>query len=228
MNTSSSNKALAGLTAAALITVPILFSAGFSFLSARFDYPQILKHSPDEILRRFDAHHAALLPGWYALLLAGVLFIPLSTLTADRYASPRMASTARAFGIAAGLMQAAGLARWVFLVPTLAARYVATTDAAEQLALRTVFQAFHAYAGNGLGEHLGYLFTGLWTLLIAYGLRKSSKGFAITGFLSALAILVGLLDPLGFAATGAINALGYVAWSVWLIALGIKTARSKA
>ncbi|MGC4044423.1 MAG: DUF4386 family protein [Armatimonas sp.] len=167
-------------------------------------------------------------PAGIRWLLAGVLFIPLSTLVADRYAPARLASTARAFGIAAGLMQAAGLARWVFLVPALAARYVETQDVGEQLALRTVFQAFHSYAGNGLGEHLGYLFTGLWTILIALGLRKTSKGFAIAGFISAVAILVGLLDPLGLAATGAINALGYVAWSVWLIVLGIKTARSKS
>lgn len=214
------------LTAGVLIAVPVLFSAGYSFLSARFDYPLILKHSSDEILRRFDAHHAALLPGWYTLFLAAGLFIPLSTLVADRYAPHALANLTRSFGLAAGIVQAAGLARWVFLVPSLAARYVATTDPGEKVALRTVFEAFHHYAGNGLGEHLGYLFTGLWSLLIALGLWQKSRTLAIVGALSALAIFAGLLEPLGLSGVGAINALGYVAWSLWLIVLGIKTARS--
>ena len=30
-----------------------------------------------------------------------------------------------------------------------------------------VFEAFHHYAGMGVGEHLGYLSTSLWTLLVA-------------------------------------------------------------
>jgi Domain of unknown function (DUF4386) len=214
------------LTAGVLIAVPVLFSAGYSLLSARFDYPLILKHSSDEILRRFEAHSAALLPGWYTLFLAAALFIPLSTLVADRYAPRSLASLARSFGLAAGVVQAAGLARWVFLVPSLAARYVATTDPAEQVALRTVFEAFHHYAGNGLGEHLGYLFTGLWSLLIARGLWERSRILSVVGALSALAIFAGLLEPLGLQGVGAVNALGYVAWSLWLIALGIKTARS--
>jgi hypothetical protein len=30
-----------------------------------------------------------------------------------------------------------------------------------------VFEAFHRYAGMAVGEHLGYLSTSVWTVLVA-------------------------------------------------------------
>ena len=29
-----------------------------------------------------------------------------------------------------------------------------------------VFETLHRYAGVGIGEHLGYLLTGVWTILV--------------------------------------------------------------
>jgi hypothetical protein len=34
-------------------------------------------------------------------------------------------------------------------------------------------------------------------------------------------LLVVLLEPAGWRPAGAINAIGYLAWSMWLVALGI-------
>ena len=46
---------LDAVTALFLIVVPILFNVAFFELGRAFDYPDILRREPDEILRRFDA-----------------------------------------------------------------------------------------------------------------------------------------------------------------------------
>ena len=43
------------VTAALLIAVPIAFNLAFFELGRAFDYPNILRKEPDEILRRFAA-----------------------------------------------------------------------------------------------------------------------------------------------------------------------------
>ena len=37
-----------------------------------------------------------------------------------------------------------------------------------------VFRAFHEYLGIGVGEHLGYLFTGIWSVLIGIGVIQAT------------------------------------------------------
>ena len=73
-------------------------------------------------------------------------------------------------GATAAIVQGLGLVRWPFAVPELARRYVAAPDGPEGDATRqtveVVFATLHRLLGVGIGEHLGYLFTGLWTLLV--------------------------------------------------------------
>jgi hypothetical protein len=87
-----------------------------------------------------------------------------------------------------------------------------------------VFQAFHRFAGMAVGEHLGYLCTSVWTALIALALAQSSQfspwlGWA--GFLPAIGIFIGLFEEAGFKPAAAINAISYILWSIWLIAVGV-------
>jgi hypothetical protein len=41
------------------------------------------------------------------------------------------------------------------------------------------------------------------------------------GIVSAVGILAGMLEPAGWKPAGAINAISYIVWSLWLIATGI-------
>jgi hypothetical protein len=76
-------------------------------------------------------------------------------------------------GTGAALVQTLGLVRWPFVVPELARRHVAvdnaeTTDAAAtRRTIEAVFAMLHRLLSVGIGEHLGYVLTGLWTLLVA-------------------------------------------------------------
>jgi hypothetical protein len=212
------------LTGALLIALPVLFNVAFFTLQRRFEYPDILRKPTGYILRRFSAGGPRLIGTWYAFMLSAVLFVPAALLlgqTTPASASPIMAIAAPV-GVLAGLLQFLGLARWPFLVPQLARAYAdPETSQATRDAIDVVFQAFNHYAGGAIGEHLGYFFTGAWTLLISLALLSASPWLAVVGLASTIGIWSGLLESAGFKAAGAINAISYIVWSLWLIALGI-------
>jgi len=232
----TSDRRVRRLTAALLIAVPVLFNVCFLLLQTTFGYPEILRQPADEILRRFTAGGPALIALWYAFALPPVLFLPAAVLLRRTLAQDAPGSVwlelATPLAVAACLVQTLGLLRWTFLVPALARTYLdPATDAATRAAALAVFQAFHQYAGVAAGEHLGYLFTAAWTATIALAMRSGPAfrpWLSWLGLVAAAGILVGLLEPAGFAAAGAVNALGYVLWSLWLIAAGVALLRNKA
>ncbi len=114
-------------------------------------------------------------------MLTAALFVPLAVLVHKvlaREDTPYMA-VATAFGVVGGVVQFLGLVRWPFLVPYLADTYLdpASSEAIrESVAIR--FQAFNYYAGVGVGENLGYLFTSLWTVLVSLAMFGSALPFS--------------------------------------------------
>jgi Domain of unknown function (DUF4386) len=120
-----------------------------------------------------------------------------------------------------------GLVRWSFLVPYLADTYLAPASSeATREALAVVFQAFNQYAGVAVGENLGYLFTGLWSVLVALAMFRSPlplrRWLGLLGMVSAASILlVGTLEPAGFEPAANVVVVGYILWSIWLALFGI-------
>jgi len=223
------------VTAVLLIAVPLAFNLAFFELGRAFDYPDILRREPDEILRRFAAGGSGLILRWQALLVSALLMLPLAVLLAIVLdASPALTALSIVFGAVAALVQGLGLVRWPFAVPELARRYVAAPDGpkgdAARDAVEVVFATLHRLLGVGIGEHLGYLFTGLWTLLVAGSILSTAVLPAWLGFVGlpiGVALLVGTLEFVGpnerdgWSLAGTIVPIAYIAWSVWLIALGV-------
>ena len=93
-----------------------------------------------------------------------------------------------------------------------------------------MFESFNRYLGVGVGESLGYLLTGAWTVLVGVAMLQSST---FDGWLAWPGIVIGLLLVLGslelvgpFEATGwpvagMLVPIAYIAWSLWLIATGL-------
>ena len=167
------------VTAALLIAVPIAFNLAFFELSRAFDYPNILRKEPDEILRRFAKGGSGLLLRWQALLVSALAMLPLAVLLAVVLgASTALTDLSIVVGAGAALVQGLGLVRWPVAVPELARRYVAAPVGSDGDATRrtieVVFATLHRLFGVGIGEHLGYLFTGLWTLLVAGSILSTS------------------------------------------------------
>jgi hypothetical protein len=223
------------ITAILLIAVPIAFNLAFFELSRAFDYPNILRKEPDEILRRFAAGGSGLILRWEALLVSALLMLPLAALLAVVLgASPTLAVLSVVVGAAAALVQGLGLVRWPFAVPELARRYVAAPDGPEgdptRQTVEVLFATLHRLLGVGIGEHLGYLFTGLWTLLVAASIVSTvvlPAWLGIVGLPIGVALLIGTLEfvgpnePDGWPLAGTIVPIAYIAWSLWLVLIGV-------
>jgi uncharacterized protein DUF4386 len=218
----------------ALIVVPLAFNAAFLELGRAFNYPNILREPPDLILRRFAAGGPSLLLRWQALLFSALLMLPMVALLAVALAAPpALAMLALVIGTAAGLVQAIGLTRWPFAVPELARRYVAAEGedaAATRRTIEEIFASLHRLLGVGIGEHLGYLLTGAWTVVVAISALSGATVAPWLGWIGipigvALVIgsaeFVGSNEARGWPLAARIVPIAYVAWSLWLIGLGI-------
>jgi len=216
------------LTGGLLVAIPVAFTAIFVALGAVFDYPDILGAPTDEVLGRFAAGGDGLVALWYGFMLTAVGFVPIAVLL------PRvlglggaLAATSVVFGVLAGaaVRRARPLA-----VPRPLPRRDLPRPAGEprcSRGRRRHLPGFQSVRGGAIGEHLGYLFTAVWTLLLAAGLHRVLRRpwLAALGAVSGLGIAVGMLEPLGVEAAGLINAVAYSAWALWLVILGVLVLR---
>lgn len=215
------------LTGFVLIALPVAFNVVFFLLGREFEYPDILRKPTAEILTRFQAGGKRLIALWYAFALTALLAIPMALLMQTVFAAdfPTLAAVSAIIGTLSGLVQALGLFRWSLLVPVLVQQYHApTTTATGREAVAVVFNAFHQYVGVVVGEHLGYIFTGSWTILISlmmFGTPTFGAVMGGVGIAAAIGLMIGLLEPAGWKPAGAINAISYILWSLWLIAAGL-------
>jgi Domain of unknown function (DUF4386) len=218
---------------ALLIILPLAFNLFFFLLGRRFDYPNILRSPTDEVLSRFTAGGVSLKLLWYGFMLTAVLLAPLAVLLGQVLGRDGLAivPTATVVGVLAAVVQFFGLARWPFLVPTLARKYGdPTSSVATREATVVVFESFHLYLGVAIGECLGYLFTGAWTVLLGVAMLQSSAfpaWLAWPAIAIGLALIIGSLEFVGrfeekgWKLAGTLVPIAYTAWSIWLVITGI-------
>jgi hypothetical protein len=214
-----------------LIVAPLWFNATFALLGKRFDYPDILRRPADEILDRFRAGGSSLIRLWWTFMLSGLLLIPAVVLLGQALGFTGIVPLAVTIGVLAGLVQMLGLLRWVYLVPSLARAHAdPALGGGDREATVAVFRAMHQYLGVGVGEHLGYLFTGLWSVLIGVAIVGTELVPAWMGWLGivvGVGLIVGSAEFLGrdeesgWALASAAIPILYVAWSLWLLAMGV-------
>jgi Domain of unknown function (DUF4386) len=214
-----------------LIVAPLWFNATFALLARRFDYPDILRRPAAEILDRFSAAGSSLILLWWMFMLSGLLLIPAVVLLGQALGFTGVVPLAVSIGVLAGLVQMLGLLRWVYLVPSLARLNAdPALGSGQREANIAVFSAVHRYLGVGVGEHLGYLFTGIWSVLTGAATVGSQVIPAWMGWFGVVigaGLIVGSTEFLGrddedgWALAGAAIPILYAAWSVWLLAIGI-------
>jgi hypothetical protein len=216
-----------------LIVLPVAFNAAFAALAAKFDYPDILRRPTGEVLERFRQGGSALVMLWWAFAMTAVLLAPLAVLLAGvlEGADPLLLSVGSAVGVLAAVVQFLGVIRWPFLVPYLA-RVAGEPGASEarKEAVDIVFQSFNRFLGVAVGEHLGYLFTGAWSILVGAAIMQSD---AVPAWLGVVGIVVGAVLALcslefvgpferdGWKLAAALTPVTYIAWSLWLVATGV-------
>lgn len=224
-------------------TTGILFILGaigvfvpYTFLTIIFNYPDVLRQDPAIVLSQFHKGGTALIFTWLAFALLGLpLLIAFSLLGKRLEAKLPFVRWITTIGIVSGIVQIIGLLRWVFVVPVLANDYVNTSDPVMQTSIITSFKVIHQFGGVLLGEHLGQLFTVIWTVGMSYALLKSAiipgwlgwAGYIASAiYLLAQAELFATVIP-GFPVWDLAGLTGSSLWLVWLIAIGIKLYNSK-
>ena len=155
-------------------------------------------------------------------LIAGTIAMGMAMWDRDRL----IAGLSLGFGVLAGLVQGLGLLRWVILVPMLTGHYVDPAATEIDRAVTTgLFDFANQYLGAGVGEHVGYMFTAVWTALIATLLMRDHRVIGLAGYAIALGIAFGLLEPFGVALAGPVVAIAFSLWAVWTLIVGIMTLR---
>jgi hypothetical protein len=208
----------------------------YTLLTISFDYPEILRKETSMILTRFHEGGSKLIGTWFWFALGGITLIPAYTLIGQNLESRSLlVRIATTFGVTGLIVQMIGLLRWTFVVPVLASSFVNTTDQAIKASAVISFKTIHQFAGVLLGEHLGQLFTIIWTILISIvfdRLKLVPKWITWLAYISSAIYLLSqaelmatviphlpLWDLAGF--------IGSSLWLIWLIIIGIKFLRIK-
>lgn len=222
-----SNRLIGNLIIAGVILVFVPYTA----LTIRFDYPDILRQEPGHILTRFHEGGAMLIFTWWLFAIGGLPLLQAYVLIGQKLEnqlySIRWATT---LGIISGIIQIVGLLRWPFVVTALATQYVNATDIATKQAASVAFTVIHQYGGVVLGEHLGQLFTVLYTVLLSSAFIKLSVfprwvsylGYVASGiYLLAQGELFATIIP-DFPNWDLAGFLGSTLWLVWLLIVGLR------
>ncbi|MDQ0194168.1 DUF4386 domain-containing protein [Paenibacillus wynnii] len=200
-----------------------------------FDYPDILRMPVDHILTSFHDGGTLLILVWWVFSLAGLPLlwaaIFLRKIIGEEYQNVKVATT---FMIIGGITQIVGLLRWVFVVPVLSNYYAEHPDTSQET-VSILFQVVHQYGGVILGEHLGQLFSIIWTLIVCHHFLKSKTLNPFIGWFGIISSLIYLLGQTELFATviptfpviGWAAPIGSTLWLLWMIALGFTLIRKK-
>ena len=214
----------------ALISGAVAFLAVFTFLAARFDYPDILDGSAAEVLPKLLATGATGRAVWTLYGVLPLIWIPAGVgafhaLRPVREGSMRMALL---FAVVAAMSMMLGLLRWPSVHWTLAEAY-AIGGAPERAVIAAVFTGLNSYLGNYIGEFLGELSMSLFFLLSALAMLAPGAQFprwmGYVGVVTAVAGLVGMfrnvmdvVDP--------VAAVNNYLLPLWMIIFGAGLLRS--
>jgi hypothetical protein len=209
------------LTAALLVLAAVLAAAGFTALGSIFNYPDVLDEPARKVLASFREHQGAVSTWFVVLAIAAALLAPIAV-GVGRLSTARAMRVAVPIGIAAAVVQVLGLLRWPLLVPGYASD-AASHNASIASSARDSFTTVSDILGTAIGETIGYALTATWTVLVvvALGHRYAGRWFQALGVVSAVLVFVGVFSPLDLDGVDQANFLGYVLWSVWLVAFGV-------
>lgn len=203
----------------------------YTILTITFNYPDILRQDSVSILTQFHEGGSALIFTWLTFALLGLPLLVAYSLIGQKLEqkAPQM-KWVTTIGIISGVVQIIGLLRWIFVVPVLATEFVNTSSSSRQDAIEISFKVIHQFGGVLLGEHLGQLFTIIWTVFTSFALLKVNiipKWLAWWGFIAAFIYFLAqaellasviptfpVIDMAGFA--------GSTLWLLWIILVGIK------
>jgi Domain of unknown function (DUF4386) len=204
----------------------------YTILTITFQYPDILRQEPGVVLTIFHEGGSSLIFTWWAFAMLGMPLLIAYILIGKQWKKLSFMSWVTTVGVISGIAQIIGLLRWVFIIPVIAQDYVLGNEVVKQSAI-TSFKIVHQLGGVLLGEHIGQLFTIVWTVMVCVAIVKlklmptwvSLFGIVASAiYLLAQAELFATVIP-GFPVWDLAGFIGSTLWLVWLIIIGVYFVR---
>lgn len=203
------------------------FVVVFSYLAARFGYPEVLDGSAGEVLPRLLAMGESGRAVWAVYAVLPLVLVPGSVgafhaLRQDGEAAMRLAML---LGTVAALGMTVGLARWPSLHWELALAFEGAAPAQREL-ITALFAGANSYLGNYLGEFVGEL--SLYGSSIVIGAvmlrgRRFPRGVALLGIATGTLGWVAMFRNVWDGVDRVSSVVDYLL-PVWLLALGLSLA----
>jgi hypothetical protein len=222
VNSSKNLFVAAGIMAILTGFLPI---AGTLLLTG-FGYPDIIRETPELILTRLHEARATVPYLYYAGIGGaglGALFLTfLMSEILGKAGGGLWGRLGKLCGAVDGLCLYAGILRWTFLFPSLAA--MRAEGAYDSRTIDLVFKAFNTYVGDTVAEHVGFTFMFLWMVFICVGMLKTgkfAKWIPVSGLAASAVVLYGNLEFFGAPGAFAVNRAAAEIAAAWLIAFGV-------
>jgi len=178
----------------ALIGGAISFLGVFSYLAARFNYPQVLDGDARDVLPALLATGPAGRTAWAFYSVLPLIFIPAGV-GAFEALRVRAAAPARAgmlFALLAAMSMMLGLMRWPSVHWELARAWSGAAEP-ERAVLAAIFDGLNRYLGNFVGEFLGELSLNIFFLLSSVGLLRHARSPRWLGWCGVATGVLGLI-----------------------------------
>jgi Domain of unknown function (DUF4386) len=225
------NTAVIRLGGWSLIVAAVAFLAVFTYLAARFAYPEVLDGRAADVLPALLATGDTGRTVWAIYALLPLFWVPASvgTFHALRRRSEGLVRCGMYFAALSSLAMILGLMRWPSLHWELAQTWAA--DPSARPALEAVFNGMNRYLGNYIGEFLGELCFSVFFLLSATAMLKAGSGFARwvgwLGIATGTAGFIGMFRNVTSVVAPVAEVNNYLL-PVWMVVFGIGLLRFRA
>lgn len=211
-----------------LIVAAVAFLGVFSFLAARFNYPEVLDGRAVDVLPALLATGETGRAVWAVYALLPLLWVPagVGAFHALRARSEGAMRAAMAFAVISSLAMMLGLMRWPSFHWELARAWA--SEPGSRPALDAIFNGLNLYLGNYIGEFLGELAVNVFFLLSAVAMLKPGSGFprwiGWFGLVTAVAGLIGMFRNT-FGIVAPVAEVNNYLLPLWMIVFGVSLLR---
>ena len=172
----------------------LAFLVVFSYLAAKFNYPEVLDGPAYVVLPGLLGTGASGRAVWTIYALLPLIWIPAGVAAFEALAPVRRGAMRLAmfFAFLGAIAMMLGLMRWPSIHWRLAGAFVSATSA-EQATLAAIFDGLNTYLGNFIGEFLGELAVSVFFLLTAFTWLRSTQRARWIGWIGMVTAIAGLI-----------------------------------
>lgn len=179
----------------ALVGGAVAFMAVFTYLAARFNYPEVLDGSAATVLPALLATGTSGRIAWALYALLPLIWIPagVGAFHALRHTGEGAMRVAMQFAGLTAMAMMLGLMRWPSIHWELATAY-GPASPLQRGVFDALFLGLNRYLGNYLGEFLGEMSMSLFFALSGRAMLRQESGFPLwVGYLAIITALAGLI-----------------------------------